>query len=380
MLSFCRAMTTVLIYRDTCLPISETFIKAQAESLTRYSARFGGIYPANPSLPLGDNVALLVREAGWRSSLRLVLYNKLNIAPDFFALVRNWDVSLIHAHFAPDGLRAIRLSKSLKVPLIVTLHGYDVTISDVFKRDYRELWQTADVFLCVSNFIRRCAIERGFPEEKLLVHYIGVDESKFRPGAERDSSSSKNVLFVGRLVEKKGCQYLIAAMRDVQSAVPEATLTIIGDGPLRLDLENQARRLGVVCEFLGAQDPITISQHMKQAAVFCVPSVTSKDGDSEGFGIVFIEAQASGIPVVSFRHGGIPEAVQDGMTGLLAPERDVAQLARNIIRYLCDDDLRLAAGRAAREFVRKNYALVDQTAKLESIYDWVLDAKGNQGE
>jgi colanic acid/amylovoran biosynthesis glycosyltransferase len=307
-----------------------------------------------------------------KSALKLRLYSWLHFAPGFKSLIKSWNVSLIHAHFAPDGLRAIQLARFLNVPLIVTLHGYDVSKKGAFSHRYHALWQAADLFLCVSNYIRQKAIENGFPPEKLLVHYIGVDERKFAVQPEIRSRHPNTVLFVGRLVEKKGCKYLISAMRQVQTAVPAAKLTIIGDGPLRTSLQAQANKLGVACNFMGAQDSATINREMQRAAVFCVPSVTARDGDSEGFGIVFIEAQSACVPVVSFRHGGIPEAVQDGVTGLLAPERDIDGLSKNIIRYLSNEDLRQAAGWSGREFVHKHFSLTEQTIKLELIYDQIV--------
>jgi colanic acid/amylovoran biosynthesis glycosyltransferase len=365
-------MKTILVYRDTLLPISETFIKAQAESMTRYAARYCGLWPAHPSLPLEREAALLNRDSGWMSSFRQKVYFLSHVATDFKARIKTWPVSLIHAHFGPDGVRAIPLAKSLRVPLIVTLHGYDITKLAWVSSEYRRLWMAADRILCVSQFVRQRALERGCPAEKLVVHYIGVDERRFAGNAKDSVLRPRNVLFVGRLVEKKGCSYLIDAMRQVQATVPTATVTIIGEGPLRASLERRARAANISCEFLGAQDSSAISKYMQDAAVFCVPSVTAKDGDSEGFGIVFIEAQAAGLPVVSFRHGGIAEAVHDGVTGMLAPERDSITLASYITSYLSDEQLRARTGSAGREFVRRHFVLAKQTATLERIYDDVL--------
>jgi glycosyltransferase involved in cell wall biosynthesis len=201
-----------------------------------------------------------------------------------------------------------------------------------------------------------------------------VDESWFTPSANRQQEGTKQVLFVGRLVEKKGCKHLIEAMHEVQRVIPDALLTVVGDGPLRSSLEESATRLGVRCDFVGAQDAGAIRRYLRRADVFCVPSVTAADGDSEGFGIVFIEAQAAGVPVVSFRHGGIPEAVHDGISGLLAAEGNVDELARHIIQFLADDDLRLAAGAAGRKYVKERYSLTMRTAELEDIYDRVLQS------
>jgi glycosyltransferase involved in cell wall biosynthesis len=365
-------MKTVLVYRDTILPISETFIKAQADAMTRYAPRYCGLYPATPSLVSPEQAVLLRPDKSMRSALRLNLYKRLHFGSFFRRMVRTWDIALIHAHFAPDGLNALSLARSLRVPLVVTLHGYDVTKRDDREHDYRKLWEQASLFLCVSSFIYQRALERGFPARKLRVQYIGVDEQIFTASNEC-LPLSQGVLFVGRLVEKKGCEYLIEAMRRVQSAMPEARLTVIGDGPLRSVLEAKAHGLGVTVDFLGAQNSETIRRHIRQAAVFSAPSVTAQNGDSEGFGIVFIEAQAMGVPVVAFRHGGIPEAVSDGETGLLAPERDIPGLAERMLHYLSDEARRRAAGDAGRTFVRERFSLRQRTAELESIYDSLLE-------
>jgi len=365
-------MKRVLVYRETLLPISETFIKAQTESMTRYRACYAGLLRASPSLPLDGEQALLVRKPSVLTTLRLKLYRKFGFAPAYKRLIASWGVGLVHAHFGPDGVNAMRLARFLKVPLIVTLHGYDVTTEQPFEALYGELWKEADLFLCVSDFMRRTAIERGFPDEKLKVHFIGVDTEEFRVRNRSRSKDSRKVLFVGRLSEKKCCRYLLDAMHMVQAAIPEADLTIIGDGPLRVSLEAQAQDLGVRCSFLGAQDSSTIRRHMEESALFCAPSVRGANGDSEGFGIVFLEAQAAGVPVVSFRHGGIPEAVEDGVTALLAPEGDSAALAHNILFYLQDPALARAAGLAGERRANQEFELKRQTAALEVIYDDLL--------
>ena len=111
---------------------------------------------------------------------------------------------------------------------------------------------------------------------------------------------------------------------------------------------------------------------MSKASVFCTPSVVAKSGDAEGFGMVFAEAQAMGVPVASFATGGIPEAVEHGITGLLAPERDTNALAENIVTLLTDAPLWTRFSAAGRERVHKHFDLAKQTAKLEQIYQQVL--------
>jgi glycosyltransferase involved in cell wall biosynthesis len=213
-------------------------------------------------------------------------------------------------------------------------------------------------------------MEAGFPESKLIVHYIGVDLHQF--SAQHAPLKDEIVLFVGRLVEKKGCEHLLHAMRIVQRRVDKARLVVVGDGPLRGRLSELASGLGVRCEFLGVLSSSMICNQLNAAKVFCVPSVTARNGDSEGLGMVFLEAQAMGLPVVSFDHGGIPEAVCHGKTGLLAPEGNHEVLADHILRYLLEPEFASVCGRSGAERVRTGFDLRKQTEKLEQLYEDVI--------
>ena len=120
---------------------------------------------------------------------------------------------------------------------------------------------------------------------------------------------------------------------------PAAELVVIGDGPLRPDYEARAAALGVRCRFFGTQPTNVVREWMARAAVFCVPSVVAASGDTEGFGMVFIEAQAMGLPVVSTLSGGIPEAVKHGETGLLVTRARPCGAGGGILRLMQDDEL-----------------------------------------
>ncbi len=289
--------------------------------------------------------------------------------------------SLLHAHFAPDAVSALPLVERLSIPLVVTLHGYDVTVLDtvvkqsVRGRSYlsrrRRLWRSASAFICVSDFIRRKAIEAGFPEHKLLVHHIGVDCEAFAPA---DQQRQKNlILFVGRLVEKKGCEYVVRAVAELQKQQERVELVVIGDGPLRPSLEALSQELDLTCTFLGSQPSAVVQKWVRTARIFCVPSVTAATGDSEGLPLVLAEAQASGTPVVSSIHAGIPDVVRHGETGLLAPERDYQMLAEHLRRYLTNDHFWRESSARGVEWIRERFNLSTQTHKLEEIYQHVLD-------
>lgn len=375
-----NARPRVVIFRSELLPISETFVREQAEALLRFEPVYAGLREVPSGLPSSGPAILLVPPRAPLPKLRTLIYRMTGLGGSFAAKIRAFQPSLIHAHFALDGADALPLSKHLGIPLVVTLHGYDVSSSDesfknssagfFYLRRRRELWKHTHTFLCVSEFIREKALKRGFPAEKLRVHYTGVNCDYFsRSDQPRDGS----ILFAGRLVEKKGCQYLLDAMADVRKVIPGASLTVIGDGPLRDSLKARAAQLNLPVRFLGAVPLDEVRACMSRASIFCVPSLRADNGDSEGFGMVFAEAQAMGTPVVSFHHGGIPEAVEDGRTGLLVPERDVRALAAAILRLLGDDDLwdSFSVRGAAR--ILEKYSLEHQTRLLEDLYASVCD-------
>jgi glycosyltransferase involved in cell wall biosynthesis len=230
------------------------------------------------------------------------------------------------------------------------------------------LWKRASAFLCVSEYVRRCALKAGFPKAKSHVHFAGIDCRAFTPKLPVREKNPELVLFAGRLVAYKGVDYLIRAMQLVQQERPGARLVVIGDGTCRGNLEQLARSVGIQCDFLGELRPAELRSWLEIARVFCGPSVTLQDGQSEAFGIVFLEAQSMGVPVVSFRHGGIPETMCEGLTGLLADEGDVKGLAEQLLTYLSDDNFWSQSRAQGMRWVRSNFDNAVQAAKLEDIY------------
>jgi glycosyltransferase involved in cell wall biosynthesis len=225
----------------------------------------------------------------------------------------------------------------------------------------------------VSEFIAERLVQRGADPDRVVVVPIGVPI----PNLSRNSLGT-GVLFVGRLVEKKGCVDLLRAMGGLPADLRDTAITIIGDGPERARLESIATTLRVNARFLGAQDPAQVREHMAAARVLCVPSREATNGDSEGLGMVFLEASALATPVVSYVHGGVPEAIVRDKTGLLAPEGDVAQLAELLIAVLKDDQLAAKLGSAGRTFVSAKFDITSCTQSLEELYDRVTDKAQRQ--
>lgn len=371
-----------VIYRHSLLPASETFVKSQAEAMQEFTPYYVGSRLVQ-GLSLPKERTLTVNQGGLAGRIKEVSSKLIGFTPNFIQQIRDLNPALIHAHFGQDSAMALPLAQNLHVPLLVTFHGFDITVKDEhtppsvgywnYLRRREAIKREARLFIAVSEFIKGKLLDRGFPADKIVVHYIGVDIKLFQPNPALQRNSV--VLFVGRLVEKKGCEYLIEAMSKVQTAMPEVELVVIGNGPLRLSLEQLAEKKLKRYQFLGVQPPEIVQTWMQRAKVFCVPSVTAKSGDAEGFGLVFAEAQAMGLPVVSFASGGIPEAVAHGETGLLTTERDSDGLATHILRLLEDKELWQQFSQRGQERVRTIFNLHNQTRVLEKIYEERILAK-----
>ncbi|MEE6263826.1 glycosyltransferase [Plantactinospora sonchi] len=294
-------------------------------------------------------------------------------------VLRERGTALLHAHFGVEGVYAVPLARALGLPLVTTLHGFDVTVTRSrllasgkpswmnYVTWRGELFDAGARFVCVSEHIRARAVEWGYPADRLVVLPIGVDVELIQPAA---TAATPRILHVARLVEKKGTADLLRAFAVVRRAVPDAHLVIVGDGPLRDPLEALARELdlGAAVRFLGAQPHTETLRQLREARLVCVPSITAATGDQEGLPTVVLEAAAAARPVVGTDHGGIGEAVTDGTTGYLVGERDVAGLADRLTALLRDPALAERFGRAGRETVVERFNLRRQTDKLELLY------------
>lgn len=290
---------------------------------------------------------------------------------------------LFHVHFGTYAVDIWPLVRELNVPILITLHGYDINI-------YREWWESGKGgirrifyprrlleiahhpqvhFIAVSEAIRDRALQYGIAPEKITVHYIGVDTEFFRPGQVPISQRLKRILFVGRQVEKKGCDILIRAFSRIQGEFPDAQLVVIGDGPLGESHKKLASTLGARVEFLGSLSPSRVKEEIDRARVFCLPSITAVNGDAEGLPISILEAQASGLPVITSARGGATEGIVDGLSGFVIPEGDEMALAEKLSMVLSMSSIDIEKmSKEARNHVLKRFDLVTCTRELEDFY------------
>ncbi|MBE9178841.1 glycosyltransferase [Oculatella sp. LEGE 06141] len=370
----------IVLFSSLLLPPSQTFIRAQGEEIQQFTPYYVGSRLV-PGLDLPPERTIVVNRGGKAGNAAEGLFKLSGVAPQFYQQVRQLNPGLIHAQFGLSGALALPLARSLKVPLLVHFRGADATIKDeharysslnhwIYLRRRDTLKREARLFITVSKFIKEKLLEQGFPPNKIIVHYSGINTAAFTPDPTLPREST--VLFVGRLMEKKGCEYLIQAMAKIQAERPDVELVMIGDGPLRSSLEASAAKLLRRYQFLGVQPSSVVQQWMNRARLLAAPSVTASQGDSEGLPNVVLEAQAMGLPVVSTLHAGVPEGVIQGETGFLAAERNVEELANYCLRVLQDNELWRFLSTNGQEHVRTHFDRPKQTRILEGIYQAVL--------
>lgn len=357
----------VAVFRLELLPLSETFIRDQVDHYESFSpVLFGAYATAGESLARGDERVLYdLSRRGDRWALAFAQLT--GVAPRVKKALAASGVRLVHAHFVKDAWFVHRAARSLGLPLVVTAHGYDVTAlprSWVYRLRARWVLSRAHT-VAVSEFIADCARRVGATDVQVCYTGISLNAVESSPGEPKEELLSSDVLCVARLVEKKGVDVVVAAAR----LLPDVSFVIAGDGPLWDQLHRDCPKN---VRFIGAVSQVQVRELLARTKVFVLPSRTASNGDAEGFGQVFLEAGRAARACVGTRHGGIPEAVVDGVTGVLVPESDASALARALGTVLDDAALREQLGAAGFARVRDHFDMRDRTAHLESLYQqWI---------
>lgn len=404
--NFADGRPVVLVYRNHLLARSETFIKRQVKALSQWNGVLIG-RPMTDGLALDDvahhavemprPIAIsrwlqTLRQRWWSPQLAVNGQSPFQRAQsiahfvrtaDWFKALKAMKPGLLHVHFGTNAEEAWPIAIALNIPMVVTLHGYDASIYDACwktgqegkkYRQYpgaiRAMSDRGTKFISVSDAIKLDAIQLGINPLSIRKILIGVP----MPESCRSTTDGREprVLFVGRIVEKKGLEFLLRAFSTVQAALPSAELRVIGDGPLGAQLREYATDQGLPVKFLGWQSEEAVMAEMREARVLCVPSVRMANGNSEGLPTVIMEAQAMGLPVVTSARGGTTEGIIDGVTGIAVREAVTSELAAALIRVLRDDGFAKAASAQARAFAEERLNIVRQTQALEEFYDEII--------
>lgn len=379
----------VIIFRKDLLPLSETFILDQFMSYSGWEPHLAG-YRFCQGIDMTGVPAFTLEGCVQRPfrSIYLKAFQHLQYlgiwSPAFKRYVEKLGAKIIHAHFGYDAILVYDIARALKIPLVVTLHGSDILFRP-------EVWETGEAgfffrcypkklealfkdervfFIAVSNALRKGALERGVPAHRCVVRYTGSNHHYFVPAAT-PASSSNRVLFVGRLSEFKGCEYLLRAMSITQRKVPSAELVVIGDGPEKSRLMSMSEDFNLNASFLGALPRDQVKDWMTKSSVFCLPSITESTQSFETFGMVILEAQFCGLPVVTSARGG-SESIVHNKTGFVFEEKDYEFLAKYIVALLTDKELQNGFSNEGRQHVLANFTLDACTRRIEEYYDEIL--------
>jgi glycosyltransferase involved in cell wall biosynthesis len=288
-------------------------------------------------------------------------------------LVRDLQPDLVHAlHLTSYGFLAALAGVH---PCIVSAWGTDILqaprLSPFHWLITRYALSRADHVTATGARLAKATLNYVPKGKSVTVVPYGVDLQQFRP-LPRETSHDITIGSVGRLSSEKGLHYLLEAFARIAAQQPHVRLLLAGDGPERQRLEKQALQLQINgrAEFLGEIPHEQVPQALARLDIFAMPSTY------EGFGVAAIEAEAMEVPVVASTVYGIPDAVHDGVTGILVPPKDVSALAEALLSLVTDEARRRQMGRAAREFVSAHYSWKANAAQMEALYKAML-AGGN---
>ncbi len=301
------------------------------------------------------------------------------------ALIDKPPYDIIHCQFGTQGYRGLFLRNLIqpRPKLIVMFRGHDISRypREMGADIYDDVFEAADFFLANCEFFRQRVIQLGCEPEKIAVHRSGLDCSKFT-FAPRVLACDRQIRIVttGRLVEKKGIEYAIRAIASLAQAYPHLEYLIVGDGPLKDEFSALIRQLKAdsVIKLVGWKTEQELIEILDRAHLFIAPSVTAQDGDQDAPVNVLKEAMAMGLPVLSTYHGGIPELVQDGISGFLVPERDAEALAKKLKYLIEHPEDWPKMGQAGRAFVEQHYDIHRLNDRLVQLYERLLQEQDRE--
>jgi colanic acid/amylovoran biosynthesis glycosyltransferase len=321
--------------------------------------------------------------------LRLRFRRYLGLLP---RVAKTEGAEILHSHFGNVGWANLQAARATGLKHVVTFYGRDIShlpkVRPLWRERFRELFAGVDLVLCEGTTMAAQVAAFGCPPTKLRVHHLGVrlEELPFRPREWNQASGEPlRVLISGMFRQKKGIPYALHALGEVSRRVP-LEITVIGDAsPSAGDQEEKRKILAAVAthdltsrvRFLGIRPYSFLLQEAYRNHLFLSPSVTADDGDTEGgVAVSVIEMAATGMPVVATSHCDTPGVITHGVSGLLAPERDVAELVQHIGRLTRDQEQWLPMVTAARRHIEAEFDAKKQGDRLAVLYKEVLDRHG----
>jgi glycosyltransferase involved in cell wall biosynthesis len=359
------SLQRLLVFAPTRRAASETFVRANLEGLRfDVQAYFGDECSWNQPARLAYGLAVFLSKVCTR--LRLLRLAGWPAAVVARGLIARHHPDLVLVEFGFHAVRVMEATPVMDVPLVVHFRGSDLSARSklgLLRGRYRRLMGLGSGFICKSKPMAQTLQALGASADRILISASGANAQLFHGSAP--AAAPPVCLAVGRFVAKKGPLHTIRAF----AAQPQGSLWMVGEGPLLAEAKVLAEQLnlGPRIRFLGVRSQAEVAVLMRQARVFVQHSLVAPDGDSEGNPVAVMEAQLSGLPVVATRHGGIPEVVIDGQTGLLLAEGDVIGMALAIERLLNNPALCARLGAAGRRHVEGSFTLEKHLSDLSEF-------------
>lgn len=300
----------------------------------------------------------------------------------FEDILKKRGARLLHAHFGHNGVQALKVKKRVKIPLVTTFYGADLSKSDMVEplmKRYKKLFARGEMFLVEGEHMKLMLQGLGCAPEKIHIQRIAIPVETIQYKERKPKGKDiTRLLFCGRFTEKKGLVYALEAVKKVynEHRCRNIRFCIIGDGELKEEIEafidkNKMEKYVELPGFLSYRDYL---KKVEEADIFIHPSVTASDGDSEGGApTTILEAQAMGLPIVSTEHADIPNVVVPNRSALLSAEKNVEELTRNILFLLENQQLWSAMGKVGREFVEEYHDIKKEVLNLEEKYKGLLE-------
>jgi colanic acid/amylovoran biosynthesis glycosyltransferase len=289
------------------------------------------------------------------------------------------NVSLVHVYLGSEALRILSFLERFSGARVISFHGAD--LSDEFAAEnYAPLWGRAELFLCRSRSLRERLLAKGCPADRIRLNYTGVPvPSEFvgRRLPEGRKQEPVRLLQACRFIPKKGLDVTLRAIKLLRDKAIPVSLTLAGEGPEEPSLRALARELGIADQVVltGFLERAQLEEAYRRHHLFVHPSRTTPEGDREGIPNSVLEAMAYGLPVVSTRHSGIPEAITDSQDGLLVEQPDPSSLATAILQLIENPPLYERLSRNAHDTVQRRFSLAANAAALETLYREALSLR-----
>ncbi|HML05532.1 MAG TPA: glycosyltransferase family 4 protein [Methanobacterium sp.] len=320
--------------------------------------RFNYFYPKRFQKLCGKSGMIDNVKEGFFVKFQIFTFLFFNI---FHSLREFKNMDIIHVQWPiPNGLGSLILKKIYGIPYINTIHGEEVYLSKRYHIIFAIKFLVKNSLKTVvnSSATLKSAAGVGIPKEKLKLIPFGVDTNFFLPMDMNKNKERFKILAVGYLIERKGFEYLIQAVKYVSKEYRNVELTIIGSGPLENHLNNVIKdlKLEKSSKIIKNVSDNELLKLYNSADIFVLPSIVDRQGNTEGLGVVLLEAMACKLPVIGSNIGGIPDIIKDHKTGLLVPEKDSFKLAGSIIRLIKDENLRNRLSENGYEQVKQKFS------------------------